>query len=423
MTQAEPVVIQVPAKLAPLATQQKRYKLVKGGRGGGKSWGVVALLVEMGWQKPLRILCTREVQLSIRDSVMRLISDQIKRAGLQGFYRVLETEIRGINGTLFLFRGLSDQTADSIKSFEGIDICWVEEAQAISQRSLDILLPTIRKPGSEVWFTMNPELETDPVYNDFAARERDDTIVITMGVQDNPWASKELMDQREKAYAMDPKKADWIWGGNCRPIAEGAIYEREMRAMLDAGRACSIPYDPAHDTILAMDLGIGDHTSLVLGQWIGHERRVLHAYESFGVPLSHYIDHLKRSEYRIDQIVLPHDGNSLSLQTGRTPRDLLETAFPRADIQVLPRTPDIEQDINHVRERFGSVWVDKSGASLLIEALKKYRRRKNDRTGLFEKPLHDTFSDMADAFRYWMQAEERRPGGYIETHDQYSEAW
>ena len=203
----------------------------------------------------------------------------------------------------------------------------------------------------------------------------------------------------------------------------GAIYRAELQKLLDGGRACSIPYDQANDTILAMDLGIGDHTSLVLGQWIGHERRVLHAYESFGVPLSHYIDHLKRSEYRIDRIILPHDGNSLSLQTGRTPRDLLETAFPRADIQVLPRTPDIEQDINHVRERFGSVWIDKSGASLLIEALKKYRRRKNDRTGLFEKPLHDSYSDMADAFRYWMQAEERRPGGHVDTQYHYSEAW
>lgn len=413
---------EIPAKLAPLL-RARRYKVVKGGRGGGKSRSIGAIIIEMATAKTLRVACFREVQNSIKESVHQLLSDHIKRVGLEGFFRIGKTEIVGVNGSRIIFRGLSDITADSVKSLEGIDIAWVEEAQAVSQRSLDILLPTIRKPGSEIWFSMNPELESDAVYKDFVLRQRDNCMVITIGVEDNPWAPKELLEQREDDYRVDPVKADWVWGGSCRPIAEGAIYTRDVTALQQSGRLCSIPYDQAHDTILAMDLGIGDHTSLVLGQWIGHERRVLHAYESFGVPLSHYIDHLKRSEYRIDRIILPHDGNSLSLQTGRTPRDLMETAFPRAEIQVLPRTPDIEQDINHVRERFGSVWIDKTGGSLLVEALKKYRRRKNDRTGLFERPLHDSFSDMADAFRYWMQAEERRPGGHIDTQYHYSEAW
>lgn len=237
----------------------------------------------------------------------------------------------------------------------------------------------------------------------------------------NPHISAEEIEAARQELPDDVFRQEYM--AEFVDFDSGAIYRAELQKLFDQERACSIPYDPAHDTILALDLGIGDHTSLILGQWVGHERRVLHAYESFGVPLSHYIDYLKRSEYRIDSIVLPHDGNSKSLQTGRTPRDLMETAFPRADIQVLPRTPDIEQDINHVRERFGAVWIDKSGGSLLMEALKKYRRKKNDRTGLFEGPLHDGFSDMADAFRYWMQAEDRRVRSNSQDEWRSATAW
>ena len=397
----------IPAKLAPFL-KPKRFKVAKGGRGGGKSRGIGAMLLELGAAKPLRIACFREVQDSIKESVHQLLSDHIKRVGLEGFYRIGKAEIVGVNGTRFLFRGLSDITADNIKSLEGIDIAWCEEAQAISQRSLDLLIPTIRKPGSEIWFSMNPDLESDAVYKDFVLRERENCVVVTIGVEDNPWAPKELLDQRVDDYAVDPMKAAWVWGGSCRPIAEGAIYAREFTALEQSGRLCSIPYERSADTILAMDLGIGDHTSLVLGQWIGHERRVLHVYESSGVPLSHYVDHLKRLDYRIDRIVLPHDAEARELQTGRTRAEVMELAFPQAQVEIIPRTPDIETAINHVREHFGAVWIDRD-AGILVEALKKYRRRKNEKTGLFEGPLHDTFSDMADAFRCWMHAETRRP--------------
>jgi len=400
-------VTQIPAKLAPLL-KPKRFKVVKGGRGGGKSRGMGALLLELGAAKTLRIACFREVQDSIKESVHQLLSDHIKRAGLTGFYHIGKTEIVGANGTRIIFRGLSDITADNIKSLEGIDIAWVEEAQAVSQRSVDILLPTIRKPGSEIWFSMNPDLESDAVYKDFVLRERTNCIVITIGVEDNPWAPAELLEQREDDYRADPVKAEWVWGGSCRPIAEGAIYAREFTALEKAGRICSIPYERSADTLLALDLGIGDHTSLVLGQWIGHERRVLHVYEASGLPLSHYIDHLKRLDFRIDRIALPHDAEARELQTGRTRKEVMEQAFPKAQIEIIPRTPDIETAIDHVRENFGAVWIDRD-CGVLVEALKKYRRRKNEKTGMFDWPLHDTFSDMADAFRCWMHAESRRP--------------
>src|SRR5690606_19695553 len=152
-----------PSKLKPLF-QPYRYKVAYGGRGATKSWGFARALLIQGAQRKLRILCTREVQKSIKDSVHSLLSDQIQAMGLGHIYQVLQTEIRGVNGTEFLFAGLSTQTVESIKSYEGVDICWVEEARAVSKRSWSILIPTIRKEGSEIWVSFNPELDTDETY-------------------------------------------------------------------------------------------------------------------------------------------------------------------------------------------------------------------------------------------------------------------
>lgn len=124
--------LRLPAKLQPL-WQPRRYKVMHGGRGGGKSWSVSGVLLAMAAQRPLRVLCTREVQKSLRDSVHRLLCDQIARLQLSGFYTVTDSEIRGRNGSLFLFSGLLEHTIDSIKSFEGVDFVWVEEAHSVSR--------------------------------------------------------------------------------------------------------------------------------------------------------------------------------------------------------------------------------------------------------------------------------------------------
>ena len=138
-----------------------RYKVAYGGRGSGKSWSYARALLMMGTEKPLRVLCTREVQKSIKQSVHTLLKDQIQALGLGEFYEIVENAIRGKNGTEFNFAGLATNTVESIKSFEGVDIVWCEEAQNISKRSWDILIPTIRKPDSEIWVTFNPYMDTD----------------------------------------------------------------------------------------------------------------------------------------------------------------------------------------------------------------------------------------------------------------------
>jgi phage terminase large subunit len=140
-----------------------RYKILYGGRGSAKSWSVARALIAIAVQKPTRILCARELQNSISDSVIALLSDQIKAMGLESFFDVQRTAIYGLNGSEFSFVGLKHNVT-SIKSFEGVDICWCEEGQAISKVSWETLIPTIRKPNSEIWVTFNPDLDTDETY-------------------------------------------------------------------------------------------------------------------------------------------------------------------------------------------------------------------------------------------------------------------
>ena len=140
--------------------ERSRYRVLYGGRGGAKSWAVARALLIKAAKSPLRILCAREFQTSIRDSVHKLLSDQIVALGLIELFEITQAAIRGVNGSEFAFVGLKNNVAN-VKSYEGIDICWVEEAQTVSRNSWNVLIPTIRKEGSEIWITFNPELETD----------------------------------------------------------------------------------------------------------------------------------------------------------------------------------------------------------------------------------------------------------------------
>ena len=214
--------VDIPEKLSFLFNPH-RYKGAKGGRGSAKSWSFARALLIHGRSKPTRILCAREVQKSIKDSVHQLLKDQIETLKLTSFYTVLATEIRGANGTQFAFTGLSEHTVDTIKSFEGVDICWVEEAQAVSKRSWDILIPTIRKDNSEIWFSYNPDLETDETHQRFAINPPDDCMLVHMNYSDNRFFNDVLEAERLHCLKTNPDDYENIWEGKCRPAVEGAI--------------------------------------------------------------------------------------------------------------------------------------------------------------------------------------------------------
>lgn len=201
-----------------------RYKAYYGGRGSGKSHSIATALVLLASQKPLRVLAAREIQRSIRDSSKRLLDDRIAALGLQRRYRSTESAIRGRNGSLFLFAGLRSNP-ESIKSMEGIDIAWVEEAATVSQLSLDILIPTIRRRGSELWFSWNPRHASDPVDAMFrGGPERPDAIVRRVGFTDNPWFPAVLEAERLWDRARDPEKHAHIWEGAYQLHAETRVF-------------------------------------------------------------------------------------------------------------------------------------------------------------------------------------------------------
>jgi phage terminase large subunit len=214
--------IEVPPKFEGLYTPA-RYKIYYGGRGGGKSWSLARVLVKRAAMESLRILCTREFQSSIADSVYRLICDTIQSTGLSEFFEVTQSQITSTSGSLFLFKGLR-RSIQEIKSLEGIDVCWVEEAQTISNNSWQILIPTIRKEGSEIWISFNPEQDTDPTYQRFVVNTPPNSIRQKVGWEDNPHLPATLDAERRYMLEVDPEAYDHVWGGECRQISDAVIF-------------------------------------------------------------------------------------------------------------------------------------------------------------------------------------------------------
>lgn len=384
--------------------EPKRYKVLHGGRGGGKSWAVARALLIQAASEPLRVLCAREVQKSIRDSVHRLLSDQIAAMGLGHFFEVLETEIRGKNGSMFLFSGLLQHTIDSIKSFEGVDRVWVEEAHSVSKKSWDVLIPTIRRPGSEIWATFNPQLETDEVYSRFVKPERDDCLRFSVNYSDNPWFPQVLEDERLTAKrTMKPAEYAHIWEGKCLPAVEGAIYFDEVAQLEASGRICTVPHDPLLKTHAVWDLGWNDSMSIILCQRSrAGELRVIEYIEDSHRTLADYVADLKERRYQGQPVnwgedFLPHDGFTKDFKTGKSAQEILQALGRR--VQQTPRM-DVEGGIRAARGIFAQLYLDKENTTRLVECLKRYRRHINQTTNEPGQPLHDEFSHGADAFRY-----------------------
>jgi len=383
-----------PSKLKFLF-EPHRYKVAYGGRGSGKSWGFARALIIQAAQKQLRILCAREIQRSIKQSVHQLLSDQIQAMGYGAFYEILENEIRGKNGSQITFTGLANNTVESIKSYEGVDICWCEESQTISKRSWDILIPTIRKPNSEIWVSFNPDLDTDDTYQRFVVNPPEDSIVEKVNYADNPWFPDVLEQERLYSKANNPDYEN-IWEGECTSAVDGAIYADEIRDAQEQGRVTNVPYDPMLKVHVVMDLGWNDSMSIILVQKGLADLRIIGYIEDDHRTLDSYSAQLKDLQYNWGHMYLPHDGQSKDFKYGISAEDIMRKQG--WDIRIVPKL-DVESGIKVSRMNFHKVYFDKS-ASRLIECLKHYRRNINNTTNEPTAPVHDEYSHGADAFRY-----------------------
>lgn len=268
--------VQIAPKLKPLLFQPSRYKVAHGGRGSAKSWGFArGLIVRSMLQPRSRILCTRELQVSIRDSVHKLLGDQIDALGLSDYFDVQQHDIRNAYGSEFLFEGLRHNT-NKIKSMEGLDVVWCEEAEKISESSWNVLIPTIRKPGSEIWVSFNPDLETDPTYKRFVLNPPPDSRVVEMSWADNPWFPEELRREMEYLYRVDCDAADNVWGGQPRRNSGACVLRGKWRIEnFETPTQADGPYFGA-------DWGFSQDPTALIKLWI-KDRKLYVEHEVYGV--------------------------------------------------------------------------------------------------------------------------------------------
>lgn len=263
-------------KFKPLF-QPKRYKTFHGGRGGAKSWAAARALVIMAASKKLRILCTREVQNSIKDSVHKLLKDQIEMLGLNPWFRITNESITSASGSEFLFKGLRFDPL-GIKSTEGVDICWVEEAQSVSSDSWAILIPTIRKEGSEIWVTFNPGEEQDPTYQRFIVNPPDDSVTVEVNYYDNPYLPDTLRKEMEYCRRVDYEAYEHIWLGKPKSISDSVIFRNRYRVE-------AFPDDlwlQADRLFFGADFGFANDPSTLIRMFM-IDTRLYIEYEAYGV--------------------------------------------------------------------------------------------------------------------------------------------
>lgn len=377
-----------------------RWKVAHGGRGSGKSWAYARALIVASLMQPMRILCTREVQKNIKESVHRLLSDQIEAMGFSHMFEILETEIRGRNGSLFFFAGLSNVTADGLKSFEGCDICWCEEAHGITKRSWDILIPTIRKPDSEIWVTFNPQLSTDETWVRLVENKPPSAYVAQVNWSDNPWFPDVLEQERQHAKETMPKEDyENIWEGKCRSAVEGAIYANEVQQAVMDERIRPVPYDPRLKVHTIWDMGWNDSMTIILVQRGLAELRLIGYIEESQKTLDWYAAELNKLNYNWAWDWLPHDAFHGDYKTGKSAAEILRRFKRKVRPGGVPKLT-VEQGIKAARMTFPRCYFDKVKTARLVECLKRYRRNINAKTEEAGQPIHDEFSHGADAFRY-----------------------
>lgn len=401
-----------PEKLACLF-EKHRYKILYGGRGGAKSWGIARALLIQGAQRPLRILCARELQKSIRDSVHKLLSDQVELLGLEAHYHIQQNTIKSINGTEFFFEGLSHNSAQ-IKSYEGIDIVWVEEAAFTSASSWKFLIPTIRKSGSEIWISFNPELEEDETYQRFVMNPPTNSVVVKLSFRDNPWFTAELRQEMADLKERDYQDYLVVWEGFCRQTVEGAIYADEMREAAESGRIMKVPHDPAKTVNTFWDLGYSDMTSIWFVQKAGLEYHIIDFYQNSRKSIQHYAKMLQEKKYVYGNDYLPHDAVAHQLATGKSVEEVLISLGH--NIEIVPKL-SIADGLSAARTVFPLCVFDKENCADGLMGLRRYKYKVDPDTNRTSKlPDHDINSHAADAFRYFATAPEVQWEAVVNQH-------
>ena len=375
-----------------------RYKVVYGGRGSGKSYSIAQLLVLRAFKEPTRILCAREIQRSISDSVLQLLGDTVTRLGLNDFFDVQKSQIIGKNGSRFLFLGLSNNIS-KVKSYEGLDIVWCEESESITYSSWETLIPTLRKKGSEIWVSFNPLDEMDDTYQRFVVNPPPQAYVQKVNYNDNPWFPEEL--EKERVYLKDKNEDlyNHVWEGEVLSNRDGAYYAK----FIANDQIMDFAVEPNILVDTYWDLGMSDSTCIFLVQQIGMEIRVVDCYENQGEGLQFYVNWLHDWKAKHQAVFgdhyAPHDIQVRELGTGKS---RLETARKLGIHFRVVRRLTIEDGIHAARAILPKCYFHKTNCKDGLQALRRYRKEFDEKKGVYKThPLHDWSSHYADAFRYF----------------------
>jgi phage terminase large subunit len=382
-----------PKLIGPLFDRDARYKIFYGGRGGSKSWSIVRALLIQGISRPLRILCVREFMSSVADSVHKLLADQIQALGLSDHYTVEKASIFAANGTEFRFAGIRNNVS-AIKSFEAVDIAFVEEASNVSATSWSILIPTIRKAGSQIWLSFNPELASDDTFQRFIVHTPPNSIVVKINYDENPWFPEVLQAEAEHLKETDPDAYNNIYLGFPKVFLENAIYGKELRIAQEENRIGKVPYDPLLPVHRFWDLGWRDQSAVTMAQTIGFETHIIDYLQGSQKTIHEYLKILQAKPYIFGVDFLPHDAKAKQLGSGKSIEEIMRSTGCK--VQIVPRL-SVEDGINATRMMFANTWIDEVKCADLIQCLRKYRY---DITGARPTPIHDDASHGADSVRY-----------------------
>jgi len=382
-----------------------RYKCVWGGRGSAKSHVLADRIIARSASGGTRQVCIREVQKSLKESAKRLIEDKLEthKLGESHGFRIYREHIETPGNGIITFQGMQDSTAESIKSLEGFTTAWVEEAQTLSERSLELLRPTIRTPGSELWFSFNPRFKTDAV--DILFRQQTPptgSIIIESNWSDNPWFPAVLEQERLDCLQNNPDSYAHIWEGDYVGISKGAYYARHLAEAKD--RIGIVSADPLLPVKLFCDIGgtggKSDAFAIWAAQFVGQEIRVLNYYEAQGQDLGTHLAWMRSEGYTADnaEIWLPHDGAT----NDRVFDVSYESAFKRAGyrVEVVPNQGKgaAAKRIEEVRHLFPQMWFNRKTCAPGLETLGWYHEKIDPVRRIGLGPEHNFASHGSDAF-------------------------
>lgn len=283
-----------------------------------------------------------------------------------------------------------------------IDYCFVEEAERVSDNSWEVLIPTIRKEGSEIIISFNPKHPTDPTYIRFVSNKDDDMWVQKVSWKDNPFLPTVLNQERERLLAQDPEAYSHVWDGEFDKRNYGGIWSSYVERARDEGRICPVPYQDGCRVITAWDLGNANSTAIWFAQVVGKEPRILDFYENSFQDLAHYVEVIKNKPYAYECHYLPHDADHQRLGMPSTIAGQIENM----GLKVQPiKIASIENRIEAGRDLLKRAWIDQSRCRDGILALTNYQYEWDDNRNRFkDKPEKNEFTDACDAFGYLAQS-------------------